>query len=150
MKAVNRKYHFEYELIEPYEVGIQLTGAEVKSVKAGRIYLEDAFVKILESDEVFLINADIPVFEHSRAQGYDSRRTRKLLLHKKEILRLKTKVLAGGKLTIAPVMCYNKGSLIKVQIALSKGKRSYEQKSYKKTKDVQRQQERELREYKKV
>ena len=147
MKAINKRYHFEYDLIEPYEAGIALLGSEVKSVKAGRIYLEDAFVRIMDNDEVYLINAEIPVFEHAQKRGYDSRRSRKLLLHKREILRLKTKLAAGGKLTVAPVLCYNKGSHIKVQIALSKGKRSFEKKSYKKQQDIKRQQEREMREY---
>ena len=113
MKIFNRKYRRDYQEIEKYEVGIALSGAEVKSVRAGRIRLEDSFVKILGS-EVYLINAEISIYEFARPQGYDLRRTRKLLLHKKEIIRLKTKLASVGGLTIVPVSCYNKAGLIKL------------------------------------
>ncbi|MBI4225872.1 SsrA-binding protein SmpB [Candidatus Roizmanbacteria bacterium] len=146
MKIFNRKFRRDYQEIEKYEVGIALTGAEVKSVRAGRIKLEDSFVKILGS-EVYLLNAEIPIYEYARPQGYDLRRTRKLLLHKREIIRLKTKLASAGKLTIVPIACYNKASLIKLEIALAKGRRSPEKKKLEKARDVKRQEEREAKEY---
>ena len=146
MKIFNRKYRRDYQEIEKYEVGIALSGAEVKSVRAGRIRLEDSFVKILGS-EVYLINAEISIYEFARPQGYDLRRTRKLLLHKKEIIRLKTKLASVGGLTIVPVSCYNKAGLIKLEIALAKGRKGLEKKKLEKRRDIEREQKREAKEY---
>lgn len=146
MKIFNRKFRRDYQEVEKYEVGIALTGAEVKSVRAGRIKLEDSFVKILGS-EVYLLNAQIPIYEYARPQEYDLRRTRKLLLHKNEIIRLKTKLASAGGLTIVPVSCYNKAGLIKLEIALAKGRKSLEKKKLEKARDVKREQEREVKEY---
>lgn len=146
MKIINRKFRRDYLEIEKYEVGIALTGAEVKSVRAGRMKLEDSFVKILGS-EVYLLNAEIPIYEYARPQGYDLRRTRKLLLHKKEIIRLKTKLSSHSGLTIVPISCYNKDGLIKLSIALAKGRKGLEKKKLEKKRDIQRQEEREAKEY---
>src|SRR3989337_3711447 len=99
MKILNRKFRRDYQEIEKYEGGIALTGAEVKSVRAGRVKLEDSCVKIVSS-EVYLVNAEVSIYEYARPQGYDLRRTRKLLLHKREIIRLKTKLAGAGGLTI--------------------------------------------------
>ena len=146
MKVINRKYNREYEKIEGYEVGIVLTGAEVKSVKRGNIHLEDAFVRFLD-DGPYLVNADIPIYKFARPVGYDSRRSRKLLLHKSEIIRLATKLKSAKGLTIAPLACYNKGSLVKLEIALSKGRREIGKKKLEKSRDIERQEKRELKEY---
>jgi SsrA-binding protein len=146
MKIYNRKFNRNYQKLESLEAGIVLNGSEVKAVRAGRIRLEDAFVKILGS-ELYLINADVSIYEYARPQGYDSRRTRKLLLHKKEILRLKTKLNSGSNLTIAPVSCYNKRSIIKLEIALSKGRREIEKKKLDKRRDIELEQRREMKEY---
>lgn len=146
MKIFNRKYRREYEEIEKYEVGIALTGAEVKSARAGRIRLDDGFVRILGA-EAYLINAEISVYEYARPQGYDSRRSRKLLLHKAELIRLKTKLASSSGLTIVPVACYNKHGLIKLEIALSKGRKEVGKKKFDKAKDIRRQEEREAKEY---
>src|SRR3989338_5243555 len=146
MKIVNRKYRRDFQEVEKYEVGITLTGAEVKSVRAGRIKLEDSFVKILGS-EVYLVNALIQIYEYARPQGYDARRTRKLLLHKREIIRLKTKLAGARGLTIVPVSCYNKDSLIKLEIALAKGRRGLEKKKLEKKRDIALDEEREAKEY---
>lgn len=146
MKIVNRKFHREYQELEKYEVGIVLNGAEVKSVREGRLKLEDAFVKIL-GNEAYLVNAQIPLYEYARIPGYDLRRSRKLLLHKKELLRLRTKIASGGSLTLAPLSCYNKGDLIKLEIALVKGRKDIEKRRLEKRRDVERQEKREVQEY---
>ena len=149
MKVFNRKFNREYQEVEKFEVGIVLTGSEVKSVRDGRIKLDDAFVKILGS-EAYLVNAPISVYQYARPQGYDEKRTRKLLLHKKEILRLKIKMQAAAGLTVAPVSCYNKHGLIKLEIALVKPRREIGKKKYEKQKKIQRIQEREAKEYMKT
>ena len=149
MRIINRRFSREYEEVERFEAGIVLTGAEVKSIRQGNIHLEEAFVRLMQ-DGMYLVNADIPVYKYARPLGYDPRHMRKLLLHKKEILRLKTKLAGSARLTIAPIACYNKGNLIKLQIALSKGRREVEKKKLDKSRDVALAQKREAKEYMKV
>lgn len=146
MRVINRKFHREYEIQEKFEAGISLTGAEVKSVRAGRIMLQDAFVKIIGS-EAYLINADIPIYQFSRPAGYDSKRTRKLLLHKAQLLRLKGRLASGGNLTIAPLSCYNKGPRFKIEIALVKGRGELGKKKREKQRDVALEEKRMAKEY---
>lgn len=146
MKIFNRKFRRDYQEIEKYEAGIALSGAEVKSTRAGRIRLEDAFVKILGS-EAYLVNAEISIYQYARPQGYDPRRTRKLLLHKSELIRLKTKMAGAAGLTIVPVLCYNKEGLIKLEIALAKGRKNLEKRKLEKRRDIKREEERETKEY---
>jgi len=146
MKIINRKFGREYKEIEKYEAGIVLTGPEVKSVKAGRIRFEGAFVRLLGS-EVYLVNAEIPVYQYAQSTNYDPRRTRKLLLHKKEVVRLKTKLSGAPGLTIVPVSCYNKRGLIKLEIALVKGRRDIEKRKREKARDIKRAIDREIKEY---
>jgi SsrA-binding protein len=149
MKIVNRKFHRDYEEIERFEAGISLTGGEVKSIREEKLKLEDAFVKIMH-DEVFLINANIAPYSFAVEKGYDAKRTRKLLLHRKEILRLQTKLGQGGRLTIAPLSCYNRGRHIKLEIALARPRKDLEKRKLEKRRDVERQQKREMKEFTKV
>ena len=149
MKIINRKFHREYQELEKLEAGIVLNGAEVKSIRTGSLKLEDSFVKFI-GEELYLINADVPIYKFTRPAGYDSKRSRKLLLHKKELLRLRVKLQSGGNLTMAPVSCYNKGHLIKLEIALVKGRKDVEKRKLDKAKDVERAEKREAKEYMKV
>lgn len=149
MKIINRKFHREYQELEKFEAGIVLSGAEVKSIRSGRLRLDDAFVKIIGS-EAYLINAEIPIYQYARSVNYDSKRTRKLLLHKKELIHLKVKISSGTGLTLAPVFCYNKGPLIKLEIALVKGRQDLEKRKREKAKDVKRALDREVKEYMKI
>lgn len=149
MKIVNRKFHRDYEELEKFEAGISLTGGEVKSIREEKLKIDDAFVKIMGS-EVFLINANIPAYSFAAQKGYDPRRTRKLLLHRKEILRLQTKLGQGGRLTIAPLSCYNRGRHIKLEIALARPRKDIEKRKLEKKRDVERGQKREMKEYMKV
>ena len=95
---------------------------------------------------VFLINAQIPIYEYAKIEGYDPKRSRKLLLHKKELLRLRTKIASGG-LTLAPKSCYNKGPLIKLEIALVKGRKDIEKRKLEKNRDIKRNEKREVKDY---
>ena len=137
MKISNRRAFHDYNILDTYEAGIHLLGAEVKSVKGGKMTLDGAFVKIIGS-EVYLVNAEIFPYAYARPEGYDSRRSRKLLLHKREIISLKTK-LAGEKLTLIPIECYNSHNLIKLKIGLAKGKREYEKREKIKKRDIERE-----------
>ena len=145
MKIINRKFHRNYREIEKYEAGIVLTGAEVKSIRAGGLRIDDAFVRIMGS-EVYLINAEISIYKFARNDTYESKRSRKLLLHKKELLKLKIKMASGG-LTLAPVSCYNKGHHIKLEIALVKGRKDIEKRKVEKQRDIKIREEREMKEY---
>jgi SsrA-binding protein len=141
MRLFNKKARFEYELTgEGVEAGLSLKGAEAKSFREGRGDLSQSFAKIM-GREIYLVNANIP------AQGiekYDSTRTRKLLLHRKEILSLATK-MKQKKLQIVPIRLYNKGRLIKLYLELGKPKKQFEKKEATKRKDIQRDIETELK-----
>jgi len=149
MKIINRKFNREYQELEKYEVGISLTGAEVKAIRDGRLKLDDAFVKLI-GGEAYLVNAQIPVYQYAQSSGYDERRTRKLLLHSKEITRLKTKLQSAAGLTVVPVSCYNKHSLLKLEIALAKPRKELGKKRLEKARDIKRQQQKEAKEYLKI
>ena len=146
MKVFNRKFSRDYQELERIEAGLVLIGAEVKSVRAGHIRLDEAFVKII-GDEAYLINADVQIYQFSRPQGYDPRRSRKLLIHKKELLKLRVKMSGSSKLTIIPVSCYNKGHIFKLEIALAKGRRDIEKKNLEKRRDIKLEEKREAKEY---
>ncbi|MEN9328657.1 MAG: hypothetical protein RI947_1465 [Candidatus Parcubacteria bacterium] len=148
MRIVNRKFNREYSALEKFEVGIVLSGAEVKSIRKEQMKIDDAFVRII-GNEAFLINAEIQTYKFATPQGYDPRKSRKLLLHRKELLRLQTKLGASKGLTIAPLACYNKGHLIKLEIALSKGKTDIEKRKHEKARDVVRSIDKEIKEYEK-
>lgn len=143
MKITNRRAYFDYEILEKFEAGINLTGAEVKSVKGGHMSLDGAFVRIIGS-EAYLVNAQIFPYSQARLENYEPRRTRKLLLHKKEIIALKTKTEQSG-LTLLPLSCYNKRAFVKLEIALARGKKKYEKREALKRRDIDRQTEEELR-----
>lgn len=146
MKIYNRKFRRQYQEIERYEAGIVLSGAEVKSIRQGRIKLEDAYVKILEG-QAYLINAQIPLYQYAQIFNYDPSRRRKLLFHKRELIHLKTKMASSAGLTLIPISCYNKGRLIKMEIALAKGRKDIEKRQLEKRRVVEREQEREVKDY---
>lgn len=140
MRINNAKAHYDYEILETYEAGVALTGPEVKSLRAGHGHLEGAFVRLLGGEAV-LVNAQVfPYVPSSPAAGkYDPKRTRKLLLHKKELVRLRSK-LEGANLTLIPLAWYTKGPRIKLAVGLARGKKQYE----KREAIRQREQRREL------
>ena len=127
MKIVNRKASFDYQLLEKFEAGIHLLGAEVKAARAGQVDMHGSYARILGS-EIYLINASILPYKFARPESFDARRTRKLLMHKKQIVSLKSKIEAAN-LTIVPVSMYTKGSLIKLELALAKSKKKFEKKA---------------------
>ena len=137
----NKKAYYDYFISDNLEAGISLQGSEVKSIRAGGISLNESYVKII-GDEVFLINCYIKPFEKSSAFVPDSKRMRKLLLKKQEISKLKQKVLEKG-LTIVPLKVYLKGSLVKVEIGIGRGKKLFDKRATLKEKAVKREIENE-------
>ena len=143
MKIVNKRAFHDFEILETFETGIVLNGAEVKSVRGGRMSLEGAFVRIIGS-EVYLVNAQIFPYAYARPEGYDPKRTRKLLLHKREIISLNTKMGSQG-LTLLPLECYNSQSFLKLKIGLARGRKQYEKREKLKKKAIVRDIERALK-----
>lgn len=143
MRIFNRRARHKYQFLEKVEAGIVLTGAEIKSIRAGRVDLSEGFARIRDG-EVFLVNAFINPWMGSQKYA-DSRRERKVLLHKKQILNWQGKI-AGGKLTLVPVSIYIKGNLAKVELALAKSKAKYDKRAALKKKAIEREVERQLRE----
>ncbi len=142
MKIFNRKAKRDYDILTKLEAGIVLSGAEVKSIKEGRLQLEDAFVKI-KDNQIFLINAFISPYKLADNRNYEAKKSRKLLLHKRQINKLAQQLTTG--LTIVPVCCYNKGRNIKIEIALARGKKQYDKREKIKQRDWHRQQLRTLK-----
>lgn len=136
MKITNRKAFFDYQILDRFEAGISLWGAEVKAVRAGFVDLTGSFVQIRGS-EAYLVNAKILPYKYARPEGYDERRSRKLLLHKKEIISLKGRT-EGGNLTIVPIALYTTHNLIKVQLAIGKSKKMFDKRRAIKKRDIQR------------
>jgi len=139
MRVFNKRARFNYQLFDRIEAGISLESQETKSVFLGRISLDEAYAQI-KNGQIYLINAVIPQYENARVFGYDPRKTRRLLLHKKEILALQSKMKQKNLLLI-PVSCYNKGRLIKVELALAKSKKKFEKKLAIKKRELERQKE---------
>lgn len=136
MKITNRKAFFNFEIFDRFEAGINLYGQEVKAIRLGQADLTGSFVKIIGS-EAYLVNARISPYQNARTEGYDERRTRKLLLHKSQIIALKSKI-DGQNLTLVPISIYTKSHLIKLELALGKGKKKYDKKQAVKKKDLQK------------
>ncbi len=145
MRIVNKKAPAEFTILEKLEAGIALTGQEVKAVKLGHADLSASYVRIMNS-EAHLVNAKIYPYQFARTDGYDEGRTRKLLLHKKQILALKSK-MDQGNLTIIPTALYTTGVLIKLEIALVKGKKKFERKKELRQRDLDREAQEELKRF---
>lgn len=142
MKITNQKAFYDYQILERFEAGINLIGAEVKAVRLNKADLHSSHVRIIGS-EAYLVNAKIFPYEYARPEGYDERRSRKLLLHKSEIIALKSRI-DGAHLAIVPLSMYVKAGFIKLELALAKGKKEYQKREAKKRQDIQREIEQEL------
>ena len=141
MRIFNKKARFNYSLEgDRFEAGISLTGGEAKAVRTGHLDLSQSHARII-GGEAFLVNANIPI---QGAVKYDSTRMRKLLLHKREIISVSTK-MKQKKLTLVPIKMYTKGHLVKCELALGKSKRKFEKKDSLKRKDVTREIEKEFK-----
>jgi SsrA-binding protein len=137
----NRKARHDYSILDTYEAGVVLVGTEVKSLRLGRASLTDAFATV-DNGEVWLRNLHIPEYTQGTWTNHTPRRTRKLLLHKGEILRLIGKTKEGG-LSLVPLSMYFKDGKVKVELALAKGKKSYDKRQDMAKRDAQREIERE-------
>lgn len=130
----NRKAYHDYHIEDTFEAGIVLKGTEVKSIRQGKINLKDSYV-IIKDLEAYLLNCHISPYSHGNILNHDPLRTRKLLLNKKEIIRLLGKINQKG-FTLIPLKVYIKSNLIKIEIGLAKGKREYEKRESIKEKEA--------------
>ncbi len=136
MKIVtqNKKARHDYFIEDSYEAGIQLLGSEIKSIRLGKVSINDAFVTI-KHGEAYIHNMHIAIYEFSNRFNHEETRTRKLLLHKNEILKLFAKTREQG-FTLIPLKVYLKDGLCKIEIALAKGKKSYDKRDDLKERDA--------------
>nr|HID14363.1 SsrA-binding protein SmpB [Anaerolineae bacterium] len=142
--ATNRKAARDFYLEERHEAGLVLTGTEIKSIRAGRVNLSDGYVQPRDG-ELWLLNVHIAPYDPSGRYSHEPRRPRKLLLHRREINRLTSRVQERGY-TIVPLRLYLKGGRAKVEIALARGKRKYDKRQAIAKRDAQREIDRELKE----
>lgn len=145
MEIINRKAKFEYEILDKFEAGIVLTGTEIKSVRNGNANIKDSYA-IIKNGEVFLLNMFISEYKEGNIFNHDEKRTRKLLLHKKEILKLFNKVELDGN-TLVPIKLYFKGNKAKILLGLAKGKKTYDKRETIKQRDINREVQKQLKNY---
>ena len=137
MEITNRQAYHNYFILDTYEAGIVLTGTEIKSLRNGKCNIKDSYA-IIKNNEVFLLNAHIATYKQGNLFNHEETRTRKLLLHKKEILKLNDRVTLEGN-TLIPLKIYFKDGLAKVSLGLCKGKHTYNKKETLKEKDIERE-----------
>jgi SsrA-binding protein len=138
--AVNRQAYHDYEVERTVEAGISLLGTEIKSIREGRVQLRSAYA-MARKDEVWLENANIATYDHGNRYNHDPMRSRKLLLHRREIDQLLAKVATKG-LTLIPLKLYLKGGHAKIELGLCRGKKLYDKRDAIAKRDVQRDMER--------
>lgn len=132
----NRKAKYNYEIFDTYEAGIVLTGTEIKSIRQGNCNLRDSYI-VIKKNEAYIINMHISHYEEGNIFNHEETRTRKLLLHKKEILKLDDKIKISGY-TIVPIKLYFKNNKAKLLIGLAKGKKTYDKRQTIKERDINR------------
>lgn len=142
--ARNKKASHDYYLLNTYEAGIVLRGTEIKSVRANKVNIGDAYC-IIRNEEMFIVNMHIAKYDQGNLFNHDETRSRKLLLHKKEIVKIFNKI-GQESLTIIPLKVYMEKGLAKIEIALAKGKKNYDKRQSLKEKDANRNIERNLKE----
>ena len=136
MEILNRKAKYNYQIFESLEAGIVLIGTEIKSIREGKANIKDSYARI-KNDEIFLINMHISSYDNGNRFNHDETRERKLLLHKKEILKFRDKIKLEGY-TIVPLKVYLKNGRAKVLIGLAKGKKNYDKREDIKKRDIER------------
>lgn len=143
MEIINRQASHNYFIEDRIEAGIVLTGTEIKSIRNGKCNIKDSYA-IIKNYEVYLLNTHIAEYEQGNRFNHEETRTRKLLLHKKEILKLNNKLTLEGY-TLIPLRIYFKNGLAKVELGLCKGKHTYDKKETLKEKDIKRELSKEIK-----
>jgi SsrA-binding protein len=135
--ASNKKALHDYFILQKFEAGLMLTGTEVKSLRDGKANLKDAYV-IFKNDEAFLFGAHISPYSHGNLENHEPERTRKLLLHRREIDKLRVQTTEKG-MSVVPLRLYFKGSRVKTEIAIVRGKKQYDKRETEKKREADRE-----------
>lgn len=143
MEILNKKAKFDYLIYDTLEAGIVLTGTEIKSIRNGSCNLKDSYI-LIKNNEAFILNMHISNYDKGSIFNTEETRTRKLLLHKNEILKLKDKISIKGY-TIVPLKLYFKDGLAKIEIGVAKGKHTYDKKESIKERDIKRETDKMLK-----
>lgn len=143
--ADNRRARHDYHILDTYEAGIELKGTEVKSLREGKATLSEAYVTI-RNLEAYIVNWYIHPYEQGNRFNPDPLRDRKLLLHKREILKLSQNIMEEG-LTLIPLKLYRKQGLLKLEIAVARGKKQYDKRRAIEDRDMQRQMDRQMKDF---
>lgn len=145
MEILNKRARFDYFIEEEFEAGIVLTGTEIKSVRNGHCNIKDCY-GVVKNNEVFLINMFIGQYKEGNIFNHDETRTRKLLLHKKEIKKISNSIQLNG-LTLIPLKLYFKDNRLKVLLGICRGKKSYDKRETIKDRDIKREVKKNLKRY---
>ena len=143
MEILNRKARYDYEIHDTYEAGLVLTGTEIKSIRNGSCNLKDSYI-VIKNNEAFILNMHISNYDKGSIFNEEETRTRKLLLHKNEILKLKDKISIKG-FTIVPLKLYFNKGLAKLEIGVAKGKHTFDKKESIKERDIKRETDKALK-----
>ena len=141
----NRKAKFDYEIVDTIEAGIVLKGTEIKSIRLGNANLKDSYA-VIKNNEVFLLGMHISPYKEGNIFNHDELRTRKLLLHKKEILKLKNKIELEGY-TLVPIKLYFNKNKAKILLGVAKGKKLYDKRESIKKRDIDREMKKQYKNY---
>lgn len=141
----NKKANFDYFIEDTYEAGIVLKGTEIKAIRKGSCNLKDTYARV-KNNEIYVINMFIAPYEQGNRFNHDERRERKLLLHKKEIIKIKQKIEKEGY-SLVPIKLYLKNGRAKVLIGVAKGKKAYDKRQSLKEKDIERDLEKTVSKY---
>lgn len=145
MEIINRKAHFDYFIEEEYEAGIALTGTEIKSIRNGNCNIKDCY-GIVKNGEIFLLNMYIGEYKEGNIFNHDETRSRKLLLHKKEIKKISQQIELNG-LTLVPLKGYFKDNHFKILLGVCRGKKTYDKRETIKNRDAQREALKNIKNY---
>lgn len=137
MEILNRKARYDYEIKDTYEAGIVLKGTEIKSIRNGNANLKDSYA-IVRNNEVFLLNMYISPYEQGNINNHEETRTRKLLLNKKEIFKIRDSIDMDGY-TLVPIKLYFKDNKAKIELGIARGKKSYDKRETIKERDIKRE-----------
>ena len=143
MEITNRKAKYNYEIEETYEAGIVLKGTEIKSIRNGKAQLKDSYA-IIKNNEIFLLNMHISAYEQGNIFNHEETRTRKLLLHKKEIFKIRDRINQEGY-TLIPIKVYFSKNKAKVLLGIARGKKIYDKRETIKARDIDREVKKQLK-----
>lgn len=143
MEIINRKARHDYFIEDRYEAGIELTGTEIKSIRDGNANIKECY-GIIRKHEVFLLNMFVSQYKEGNIFNHNEKRTRKLLLHKKEIRKIEDKITLQG-LTLVPLKLYFKNNILKVELGVCRGKKNYDKRETMKERDIKRKLEKTLK-----